>query len=360
VTQAPPSSGSASLIIVNYRSAALAAQAVASARETTSSPLQIIVVDNSVDRRELALLERCGADVLLAAPANRGYGAGINLGRTKATGDVIVASNPDVIFHPGCIDLLARSLKSPIGISGPAFFWDDRLRWHLPPADAAGFSAALGTLLAVRSRWFRRRRDAWKARQRIAFWTAESPTLVPALSGAVLAIRRNLFDELGGFDERFFLYFEEHDLIRRAARHGWRSLYVPAARCRHLYNQSARSSPETLAHYETSERLFEGRGIGAAAARFVQRLGPRPRPDTFRESDSIEIEGRPEDFLVEASPLPGFETAAGHFPESTIVRVPPEVWTAYQDPVLHLRTVWRRTGQTVTTVVRKKHLELVP
>ena len=350
----------ASLIIVNYRSAALVRQAVGSARKSTSIPLQIVVVDNSTDPEELRALEGCGADVLLAAPSNRGYGAGINLGRTRATSEVIVASNPDVIFHPGCIDLLAQSLEAPVGISGPALFWDDGLRWHLPPADKPGFRSALGALLESRSIRLRKLRSERSVLRRIAFWTAQSPMLAGALSGAVLAVRRDVFDELEGFDERFFLYFEEHDLIRRASLRGWRSMFVPAAHCRHIYNQSARSSSEALAHYVSSERRYAGRGVAGRAWAAAQRLTRRRESEVFSEIDSIHIEGRPDELLIEASPLPGFETAAGYFPESSVVSIPEEVWTTYQDPLLYLRTVRRRTGQGVATFVRKKHLELTP
>jgi len=353
VTRSDPNFSAASLILVNYRSAALVRQAVESARATTAIDLEIIVVDNSADPEELRALESCGADLVMAAPSNRGYGAGINLGRTRATADILVASNPDVIFRSGCIDLLAQSLEAPVGISGPALFWDDGLRWHLPPADKPGFGAALTAMLDSRSSRLMRFSDARRVRRRIAFWTAQAPMLVGALSGAVLAIRRELFDQLGGFDERFFLYFEEHDLIRRAALRGWRSMFVPAARCRHLYNQSARSSPEALAHFALSERQYAGEGPSERAWAQARRW-TRPREsEDVAEGASIQIAGRPDEFLIEASPLPGFETAVGYFPKSRAVSIPPEVWAAYHDPVLYIRTVRRRTGERVTTSVMK-------
>jgi N-acetylglucosaminyl-diphospho-decaprenol L-rhamnosyltransferase len=355
VTRRAPNFSAASLILVNYRSAALVRQAVESARGTTAIDLEIIVVDNSADPKELRALEGCGADVVMAAPSNRGYGAGINLGRTRATADILVASNPDVIFHSGCIDLLAQSLQAPVGISGPALFWDDGLQWHLPPADKPGFGAALAAMLDSRSSRLRKVSDARRVLRRVAFWTAQAPMLTDALSGAVLAIRRELFDQLSGFDERFFLYFEEHDLIRRAAMRGWRSMFVPAARCRHLYNQSARSSSEAEAYYAISERRYAGEGVAGRAWAQARRW-TRPRgSEDVAEGASIQIAGRPDEFLVEASPLPGFETAVGCFPKSGAVSIPPEVWAAYHDPVLYIHTVRRRTGERVTTSVMKKH-----
>jgi len=190
--------------------------------------------------------------------------------------------------------------------------------------------------------------------QPLRFGTFIGPLHDPA-HNPTLAIRRDLFDQLGGFDERFFLYFEEHDLIRRASLRGWRSMFIPAARCRHLYNQSARSSPEALAHYASSERRYAGVGAAGKAWALARSWTRTREPDAAAESASIQIDGPPEEFLVEASPLPNFETAAGYFPSSHLVSVPPEVWTAYHDPRLYVRTVRRRTGKPVTTAVMRKY-----
>src|SRR6185369_4933442 len=96
-----------SLLVVNYRSAPLAIEAIRSARAAVSQPLQVVVVDNSDEADAL----RPHADVVVASPANRGYAGGINDGRAHCRGEIIVAANPDVIFGAGSIDALADALR---------------------------------------------------------------------------------------------------------------------------------------------------------------------------------------------------------------------------------------------------------
>ncbi|HEU4522659.1 MAG TPA: glycosyltransferase, partial [Thermoanaerobaculia bacterium] len=95
-----------SLLIINYRSAALAVEAIRSARATTAASLQVIVVDNSMDAEEASQL-RPHADVLVTSSTNRGYAGGINDGRPHCSGEIMVVSNPDVVFLPGALDALA-------------------------------------------------------------------------------------------------------------------------------------------------------------------------------------------------------------------------------------------------------------
>ncbi|HEX9492088.1 MAG TPA: glycosyltransferase, partial [Thermoanaerobaculia bacterium] len=80
---------SCSLVVVNYRSAPLAIEAVRTARAATGSPLQVIIVDNSVDANEANAL-RAHADVVIVGDKNLGYGAAINRARAKSDGDVMV------------------------------------------------------------------------------------------------------------------------------------------------------------------------------------------------------------------------------------------------------------------------------
>jgi GT2 family glycosyltransferase len=112
-----------SLLVVNYRSSALAVEAIRSARMATLQPLQVVVVDNSCDEREDAAL-RPHCDVLVVSPVNRGYAGAINDGRRRCDGEVIVVSNPDVKYGERSIDTLAGALDSRTTIAGPALYWD--------------------------------------------------------------------------------------------------------------------------------------------------------------------------------------------------------------------------------------------
>jgi GT2 family glycosyltransferase len=345
-----------SLLVVNYRSAVLAAEAVRTARERTSAELQVVVVDNSCDSREAEALRGVG-DTLIVSETNRGYAGAINDGRKACSGETMVIANPDVTFGEGALDLLHASLREErAAVAGPALFWDDAGRWMLPPGDLNAGMQKLDEVLASRSRAWFEQRDRRRFLQRVAFWSLRKRTAVPMLSGAVLAVRAADFDALGGFDERFRLYFEETDFLRRVAQSGRRIVYVPDARCRHLFNQSASQvAEEATARYLQSELRYLEKWNGPFAARLLKKL---ERP--MRGYDAQELSGGQailpvpdgqdclSSIVVEASPLPTFATAAGHFPSSNRVELPPEVRASLRGD-FYLRAVVRATGKVLGT-----------
>jgi N-acetylglucosaminyl-diphospho-decaprenol L-rhamnosyltransferase len=329
-----------SLLVVNYRSAALAAGAIRSARQTTRHPLQVVVVDNSDEAEAL----RPFADVVISSEKNVGYAAAINRGRRACGGEVIVAANPDVLFAAGAIDTL---VDADAAVAGPALFWDDAHDWLLPPAELHTPREIAARALATRSRGVARLRDRRRVLARAEFWSLQETTPVRALSGAVLAIKARAFDDAGGFDERFPLYFEENDFLRRVRGS---IVYVPAARVRHLYNQSAAGSPEAAAMYARSEGEYLRKWGGAFWKKFER--APQAPWRTGTLACPPVIEDRQEclsstETLVEASPLSDFETAAGHFPKRWPVALPAEVWSSYRGDALYLRVVRRDSGKVL-------------
>ena len=164
-----------------------------------------------------------------------------------------------------------------------------------------------------------------------------------------MAIRRSAFDRVGGFDERFHLYFEEIDFQRRLRN----VVYVPKARCRHLYNQSAGRSPDAAAKYAQSEMQYLEKWSGKTFAKWIKSFERQVTATAAQPlMDDIPID-RP-NVLIEASPLASFETAAGHFPRGPRVAIPPEVWRSYQGEALYLRVVDRESGRVIATYVRTR------
>jgi N-acetylglucosaminyl-diphospho-decaprenol L-rhamnosyltransferase len=335
---------SCSLVVVNYHSAPLAIEAVRTARVAARDPLQVIIVDNSVDSRE-AIALRAHADVLIVSEANIGYGAAINRARAKADGEVLLVCNPDVRFGPGSIDVL---LASGADVAGPALFWDDAFQWFLPPSDLHASSEALDAAIGSRWRRWERVRDRQRIRRRIEFWSLREAKPIDAISGAVMAIRRSAFDRIGGFDERFHLYFEEIDFQRRLRGE---IVYVPSARCRHLYNQSAGRSNLAAAEYARSEKQYLEKWSGTRLANWIKRI-ERPRVPSPPKPLAGAIELERTNLVIEASPLPSFETAAGYFPTAASVEVPSEVWDCYRGEALYLRVIDRDSAAVLATYVK--------
>lgn len=337
-----------SLLVVNFRSAAMAGEAVRTARATTSQALQVVIVDNSCDPREAEAL-RGVADTLVVSETNRGYAGGINEGRRACAGSTIVVSNPDVAFAPHALDLLAESLGPKVTVAGPALFWDDAHEWRLPPGDLLTAPQKLDEILASRSREWRAQRDRRRFLHRVAFWSLQQTTRVRMLSGAVMAIRAQDFDDLGGFDERFALYFEETDFLRRVFERRKGIVYVPAARCRHIYNQSAaQTGGASAASYAESERKYLEKWNGPFLARALKRL---ERPVHADEPSPLNgpIPLADERVVVEASPLATFATAAGHFPRTPSVELPAEVLESAGGTPLYVRVVARDTARVLAT-----------
>jgi len=335
-----------SLLVVNYRTAELAFEAIRSARAASSEPLQVVVVDNSCDPTEAGML-RPAADTLLVSDSNRGYAAAINAGRRACEGSAIVVSNPDVTFDRHSIDRLVAALDRA-SAAGPALFWDSAGEWHLPPGDLLTGREKIDEVLATRSRAWREQRDRRRILRRIAFWSLTETTAVRMLSGAVMAIRTRDFDEAGGFDERFPLYFEENDFLRRLTSTRKRISFVPDARCRHLYNQSAGQEAEAAAaRYATSEMKYLEKWNGPFAARLLKKL-ERPLPPVASRLAGAPVQLPDHDVVVEVSPLASFATAAGCFARSGSLSVPQEIIRSVRGP-LYLRVVDRRTGIVLET-----------
>ena len=302
-----------SAVIVSYRSAALAARAIAALREDAARagiPLEAVAVVNSQDREEVRALSDV-ADVTIDAGENLGYAGGLNRGTRAARGDVLFLMNPDVTVRPGAVAALAQAVRSaPLTMAGPATFLDEDESLLIPPFDEPSpLDLARRRLLldprgADRVFWRRlpRVRRAFEAVSRRETFT------VSALPGAMMAVSREALERVGEFDERYRLYFEENDWQRRLRRGGGRLLLVGAARAVHPYGRTTRGEPRAARWFAESERRyftenFPARGAAAldALTRSASNLNPWPkRPVGAALSWEGEAAG------VAVSPLPSF------------------------------------------------------
>jgi hypothetical protein len=222
----------------------------------------------------------------------------------------------------------------------------------LPPSELHTAREQLDEALATRSGWWARARDRRRIAMRLRFWSLQDSVERRAISGAIMAVRAADLDAAGGFDERFALYFEENDFLRRVASNARPIVYVPTARCRHLYNQSAGEESDRAAlMYAESEMRYLAKWHGAAIARFLKRIERRKNAPAHPRIDGP-VPLPAGDLLIEASPLATFETAAGHFPTTRTVDVPPEVWSSYRSDVLYVRVVDQKSFRVLATYAR--------
>jgi GT2 family glycosyltransferase len=268
---------SVSAIIVNHRSAAESAGCVASLRDALvreGVDGEIVLVDCGSGPEEVARLSAVAADVFLPLPENRGYSGGINAGLARARGARLVLSNADVVFVPGALTVLLATLEDPaVGAAAPLAIWDAEPRLFLPPGDAPRFFSEFSRLLAGRAPTRDGRRFARFAARCVGLWTRGGPT--DHLVGAVLAARRDVFDRVGRFDERFPLEYEETEWEERVRRAGLELRFAPAARVRHRWAASAARNPGAAAMREVSRRRYRQRRWGRLGRRALDWAAAR-------------------------------------------------------------------------------------
>ncbi|HET8760122.1 MAG TPA: glycosyltransferase family 2 protein [Nitrospiria bacterium] len=217
----------ASVIVVNWNGESYLAECVDSLLAQTYPRLEIIVVDNgSTDGSVRLLTKRYGAKIrLVLSPANLGFTGGNNLGMAAAGGAYVLLLNNDAVADPEWVHALVRDAEadSRIGMCASKIVsYDDP-----SVIDSAGLLLARDGLARGRGRL---------ARDESRFSRPED-VLMP--SGCAGLYRRAMLDEVGVFDERFFMYCDDVDLGLRGRVAGWRCRYVPSAVVRHRYSLSA-------------------------------------------------------------------------------------------------------------------------
>lgn len=225
-----------SVVIVAWRGAAFLPSCLAALRAALGAlRAEILVVDNASGDGTPEVLRHAAPDArLLSNATNRGFGAAANQGAREAGGRCILFLNPDARPAAGCVEALARALDGP---GRPGLVSARLVSQSGAPQPSAWPEASLVTLafdaLLLRNL-------APRSRVHVLEVPKGGPPLqVPAVSGACLLVRRDCWLELGGFDERFFLYHEDWDLCLRARRAGWGVLVVPDATAIHDLGGSA-------------------------------------------------------------------------------------------------------------------------
>lgn len=184
--------------------------------EQDYSPLEVIVVDNASEDGSADLVAKNFPEVkLIRNQQNLGFSGGCNIGLKIAQGDVLVLLNQDTQVYPGWLQSLSQALQNEkIGIAGCKIFYQDR-----KTLQHAG--AWLDWPLGMPHHYGYQEQDTgqWDEARAVEFVT-----------GAALAIRRDVLNQVGLLDERFWPgYFEDIDLCFRAREAGYEVWYIPAA-----------------------------------------------------------------------------------------------------------------------------------
>ena len=254
------------VVIVAYRSEGTIDSALAPLRvDHLASRIGAIVVDNaSGDGTVRRVRERHPWCTLVISPVNVGFGRGCNAGWVLARTPYVLFLNPDASISGEAIRRMATFLDAHprAGLVGPAIRHDTGLQ------DAGGLPTPWTVMLQA---------AGWpRPYGRRPIIPGESPRRTDWLSGGILFARRKLLEELDGFDPRFFLYFEETDLCRRAAARGWEIWALGEAAGDHTAGTSARATGRELysgciaLHYFQSRHHYITKHYGKLTAAVLE------------------------------------------------------------------------------------------
>ena len=245
-----------SVVIVNYNTRELTSACLASIPvAAVTARIEVIVVDNASSDGSAQHFHDTFPDVaVLQSGRNGGFGWACNLGAAAARGRWVLLLNSDTVARPGVIDELVKLATerpdamiyggrtfTPDGALDPRSCWGAPTMWST-------FCYGLGLSTAFKdNRLF----DP----ESLGRWQRDSVREVGIVTGCLLMIDKARWDELGGFDEQFFMYGEDADLNFRVRALGGRPVITPAAQVTHVYGASSVNRLGKL------ELLFTGKSL---------------------------------------------------------------------------------------------------
>lgn len=273
-----------SVVIVNYRTPQETIACVDSLRKHAGQfTLQVIVVDNASGDDSVAQIRAAHPDItVIAAPDNGGFAYGNGVGFLHATAPLVLLLNPDAEIEAGTLAAAAEQLEASekTGMVGASVaFPDGRMQ-----SSVMRFPSLVTQAWSVGVPMGLQRSNPAFGDPRYASRDLTQPQDVDAVAGCFMLLRREVLDEVGPLDTRFFMYGEEVEWCRRIRQAGWNIRYAPDARIVHLGGASSShmtvwKAREMMRGQLLYFRLAEGAGKARIAAalmvlRDLVRLAP--------------------------------------------------------------------------------------
>jgi GT2 family glycosyltransferase len=261
VPQSDPGPGPAplvSVIVVNYNGAdALERCLEALVADTDDASAEVLVVDNASSDGSPEMVRSEFPEIsLLPNTTNEGYGAAMNDALRSTRSPYVLVLNADTRLISGSIHECIRHMEAHprVGLVGPRLTNPDgSVQWSAFPFP--------GTLA-----WLRENNPVGPVlrhlpsvrQQMLRYRTTDRPLDVPWVLGAALLIRRETFDAVGGFDESYFMYYEEVDFCYRLLRTGWAVHFDPRLTIEHVgaASTSQLGAPMITQHFYSTRRFY--------------------------------------------------------------------------------------------------------
>lgn len=250
------------LVVVSYRSSDELENFLESVVRSHVVPGDVVVVDNSPERSELPSIKGLPKVLMIHRADNPGYGGAANVGvaSLSETCEWVVVCNPDIVVGPDTLETLMNEAEKRrrAGSLGPAITNEDGSLYpsaRALPTLGVGIGHALLGIVWPSNPWTRAYRGDYRSNStRVAGW----------LSGSFLLVNRQAFDAIGGFDEGYFMFFEDVDLGARLGQAGYENIYVSTAQATHLGGRSTKKNHQAMisAHHHSAMRFISKRYPG--------------------------------------------------------------------------------------------------
>jgi GT2 family glycosyltransferase/glycosyltransferase involved in cell wall biosynthesis len=257
-----PFTSEVSVVIVNFNTCELLERCLRDLSAQAGVMLQTVVVDNASDDSSRELVrERFPQVELIELPENVGFARANNLAFERCRGEYVLLLNSDAFVQAGAVsELLAAARRHPRAAAIGARLLNadgtlQRSAWPFPhPARYLLEAFGLHRILR-RSHFY----------EDLGIWKHDEERSVDFVIGACLLLRIDALRQVGGFDERFWLYGEETDLQRRLAARGWSVIFCPTAQAVHIGGASQMAASLRLRHFYSAQRRFLRKHVGLGA-----------------------------------------------------------------------------------------------
>jgi len=225
---------------------------------------EIIIVDNNSPKKIPKSLLHDKRITVIKSKINGGFGYGCNLGAKLVKGEYILFLNPDTVLSEKSLIRMLRTFIDikKVGIVGPLMV--DEKDHNLPTINSfITFSRAIFAYSFL-NKLFPNNPLSRK------FWMKDvnrkKLNKVDVISGACMLVRKDLFEKVGGFDERFFMYFEEQDLCLRIAKAGYKVVFNPNAVIKHFVGASLSDKKMIKSYFQKSRFQYLKKNLGILPA----------------------------------------------------------------------------------------------
>ncbi len=233
-----------SIIIINYRSERYLTGCIASIyKRLSGQKIEIILVNNDPAEKLDHFLVHPEVK-LIDVGDNLGFGAANNIGVKKASGKYIFFLNPDTKIASGNFEKMLEKMEADneIGAIGPRLLTEDgKTQWWCAGKEISLEQLIKNNLGIIESK---------------KIWESRNEILTDWVSGAAMLVRKDVFEKVRGFDENFFMYFEDQDLCRKIRKNGHKVMFYPQEEVLHYGGKSRVSFFRQKAHFFRSMAYF--------------------------------------------------------------------------------------------------------